>query len=868
VPGPPPPPALAHPLRIGADGRFELRPAEYRLLVDGQPAALGGRALDLLLALAARPGELLTKARLLDLVWPGLVVEENNLRVQINTLRRVLGEGAIATVPGRGYRFTAALQALDAAGQPALLPPAASPGAAATLAPAGLPAGGQPGLFGRGEDLAALEAGLQAGGGCTTLVGMPGVGKSSLARLALARWAGPSAWVDLAPLGQGAQIPGAIARALGAQLDDGDPLPPLLRLLDGQPLLLVLDNAEHLAEACAGWAQAFAAAPALRLLLTSQLPLGLATERLQRLEPLAVTDGPGLLERPDGALALMLARIRQADSRYPLGPAQLPLLLALCRQLDGLPLALEMAAARVPLMGLQAVHDALAERFALLARGRRDALARHRTLHDALDWSYQLLSPAEQRLFRALGVFAGSFSLDLAVGLSTEEHVGRWDVVDGLAALAERSLVTVSGDEPPRYRLLETLRAFALARLGEPAAAAEWASLRRRHAVAVLALFTGPQGDANSLSEAEARAEMDNAREAFAWAREHDLATAAQLGARLTRIVGFTVWRQEVTDWMLSLQPLMAGPAGHALAPLLQADWWSMLAYLLNVRRSAAARPAAECAVGLWRQLGNPLRLHGALCHWVRAITDAGPELARACAELEQVGGSLGLPAEEVRMHGALAEAARLRGDVPARLKHREQELRLSRSLGWTDMAQATESNVCVALLDLGRHAEAASRAQALVNRLAADGGERNGNLPWALNVLIEALTGQGRLDEAQALLPRSLAAGRQFGTTVAWQGVLGLLLAQGRHPAAARLAGHLQQRWDTGGASHDPDERRRLLQCLAVARAHLGPDEAEARVAEGRRLSDDAATALAVDFTPARSSSGESPTPPPPRRP
>ncbi|HSW07718.1 ATP-binding protein, partial [Aquabacterium sp.] len=778
--------APTRPLHFGPGGRFELRPAEYRLLVDGQPAALGGRALDLLMALAAYPSELRTKGELLDIVWPGLVVEENNLRVQINTLRRLLGEDAIATVPGRGYRLSAALQAEpEAPASPAELPPAPAaaraPGIAVTQR-----------LFGRDADLARLESLLQAGSGCITLVGTPGVGKSSLARVAQARWPGRSAWVDLAPLTLGGQMAGAIARALGAQLDEGEPAVQVLQLLQvlrllpqDAPLLLVLDNAEHLIERCADWASQLRAAPQLQLLVTSQLPLGTGSEQILRLEPLPVLD---TAEAPEGALALLVDRISAADNRFQLTPGALPLLNALCRQLDGLPLALEMAAARVPLMGLRAVHDALVERFALLSRGRRDSPARHRSLHDALDWSYGLLGAQDQRLFRAIGVFAGGFTLDLALALTADEHVGRWDLIDGLATLVERSLVSVSlgaspgvsDGEPPRYRLLETMRAYALRKLACPApgAADESPSLRRRHAAAVLALFT--RGD----SSAQCLAEMDNAREAFLWARDHELAVAAQLSARVAHEIGFTVWRQEVTEWMLSLQPAMQQAAGQALPLQTQAFWWAMLAYVLNVRRDRAARPAAKQAVSLWRQLGQAAELQAALAHWVRAITEPGPELDEACAALLQSAAAdadAASPRALLRVHGALAEAARVRGDAQALLACREQELLMSRELGWNDMAQAAESNVCAALIELGRHIEASERSDRLLRQIDADGGDANGNLPWALNVRVESLVPLGRFTEARALLPRSLATGRRFGTTVAWQGILVLVVAQQR---------------------------------------------------------------------------------------
>ncbi|KQY81872.1 winged helix-turn-helix domain-containing protein [Pelomonas sp. Root1444] len=802
-------------LRFGAGGRFELRPAEHRLLVDGAPSALGGRALDLLFALTERPGELRTKGELIERVWPGLVVEEGNLRVQVNGLRRLLGEDSIATVPGRGYRFTAALH--DEAAAPARAPVAPSSKA----------------LFGRDADLARLQAAL-AGTGCVTLVGTAGVGKSSLARVAAAGRQGGGAWVDLATLTQEAQVAEAIARALGGQLGGGDPLPQVLELLPahGEPLL-VLDNAEHLAAGCARWAAELESR--LTLLVTSQLPLGVPGERLLRLEPLPVGDGVDGRDAGEGALALLVARIRAVDARFDVSARSLPLLAALCRQLDGLPLALELAAARVPLMGLQAVHDALAERFALLSRGRRDSPARHRNLLDALDWSYGLLAPAEQSLFRALGVFAGGFTLELAATLSGDEHVSRWDIVDGLAALVERSLVSVNGEDPPRYRLLETMRAHALAKLGDD----ERHSARRRHAAAVLALIT-PSDDAQLWL-----ADMENVREAFLWARANDLATAAQIGARAARVMVFTVWRHEVTDWLLSLQPAIEAHGG-GLPPQVRALFWSMTAYLLGIRVDPRAVAAARLAVALWRPLGNPTELQIAAAHWVRAFTEPVPELDEACALLSQLTDGDDTPQAQLRLNGALAVAARIRGDTQALLACMEREQLAARELGLQQRVQVAENNICLTLVRLGRFAEGAERTRALLQSIDPDGSGRNGSLPWVLNALVEALVGLGRLDEAAALVPRSLAAGRRFGTTVAWLGILPLLAEQRRVEAAGRLAGYVRRLWTANDTALDPRELQALTCATEAAQALLGRDLAAALAAEGRGLSDEAAAALA----------------------
>ena len=272
---------------------------------------------------------------------------------------------------------------------------------------------------------------------------------------------------------------------------------------------------------------------------------------------------------------------------------------AVCTQLDGLPLALEMAAARVPLLGLQGVHDALAQRFALLTRGHRDAATRHRTLHNALDWSYRLLGPAEQRLFRALGVFADGFTLALAVALMTDDADARWDVVDGLATLADRSLVVVCRDDPPRYRLLETMRAFALEQLARSNDAAdEEAAVRERHAGVMLALFAR-HTVGNSTTMALCLPEMGNARDAIAWARDHDLGVAAQLSARVVAVTTFTVWRYESGNWLLALETLMDQAAGLALPAEVQATWWTERTRIGAIRRDASARVAGRRAVAL-----------------------------------------------------------------------------------------------------------------------------------------------------------------------------------------------------------------------------------------------------------------------------
>lgn len=838
----------AAPLRFGPSERFELQPAERRLLVDGQPAPLGRRALDLLIVLAAQPDHLLTKHELLDRVWPGLVVEEANLQMQISKLRKVLGSEVIATVPGRGYRFTAVVGSAGPA--PALPPEPALPAAPRAAAHR---------LIGRDDDLARVEALLRQGGGCVTLVGSPGVGKTSLARAAAGRWPGRAAWVDLAALTQGSQVAPAVARALELQLSGSDErgAAQLVDALQGQALLLVLDNAEHLIQTCAELATLLRPLAGTVLLATSQVPLAVNGEQVLRLEPLALP-GPGtslasLASPGQGALALLVERIVAADQRFVVTPPQLPLLQAICAQLDGLPLALEMVAARVPLLGLQGVHDALTERFALLTRGHRDAVPRHRTLHHALEWSYCLLGAAEQRLFRALGVFAGGFTLELVVALMTDDAGARWDVIDGLAALADRSLLVVGSEDPPRYRLLETMRAFALEQLAQSTAPVdEEAIARRRHAAAVLALLARhTPGDATTL--ARCLAEMANAREAIAWARDHDLGLAAQLTAGVTFVTTFTTWRHESGNWLLALEGLMEQPAGLALPAAVQAAWWTERARVGSIRREAGGLAAARRAVALWRPLNQPRQLLRATLIWVRCFGVADPELELACADLQaQAAAFPDLPLRErLSVQGALTRAAVIRDDRGAWLAGREAELALALQLGDHDAADAAESSVVDALCGLGRYAEARQRGEAMLARVDADGSGRNANLPWVIGGLLDALTSLGRLEEARALLPRALAAGRRFNVPAMWPQLCALAVAEKRYPAAAQLLGYTRQCYEAGGTRFEPAEEDIMRRAEAGAGAALGPEQLQTWLRHGRMLDEDAAEALAAGALP-----------------
>ena len=538
---------------------FELNPARRQLMQRGQTLQVGGRAMDLLLLLIAQRHRTVDKAELIDHCWPGQAVEPNNLAVQVWALRRLLGNEVIATVPGRGYQFIAATHET-----PTAQPPTANTTTLAAAPPLPLLSS----MFGRDADLAQLLALLQQHR-LLTLLGPPGVGKTRLAQAVVAAWvaAGDAALlVDLATVADAAGLETAVRLALG--LADSGPSHQTdnawMVLLAEQRLLLVLDNCEHLAAALARLAAALLAhAPGLRLLATSQRPLGLPAEQQLRLHPLPVpinADPANAQANP--ALQLLLARVRALDQGFALADGDLPAAVDLCRQLDGLPLAIELAAVRVPTLGLHGVHARLGDRLRLLARV--GASQRHATLADALAWSVSLLAPPQQHLLHALGVCNGSFGIDLALQLGQASGLAEWAVLDGLGQLADHSLlVSVAPGDPHRLRLLETTRAYALAQLQTRG---ELERLRQCHAEAVCALLArdGQAREAGRLSGDQAlngvRLELDNIRVAMDWALAAP--ERAPVGHSLVSdawpAMMFMGLYHEATRWMLALLPHLA----------------------------------------------------------------------------------------------------------------------------------------------------------------------------------------------------------------------------------------------------------------------------------------------------------------------
>ncbi|HZQ35553.1 MAG TPA: AAA family ATPase, partial [Dehalococcoidia bacterium] len=388
-------------------------------------------------------------------------------------------------------------------------------------------------LIGRAADCAAVRALLERAR-LVTLTGPPGVGKTLLAQHITADlsagFAGGATWVALDALRDADLVPDAIARALGVRETTGSTLTAAITgQIGDRRLLLVLDNVEHLVEAALVIAELLAACPALVILATGRAPWRIRAEQQYALEPLETRPTgqaaiAAWMQEPGAAVELFVARVRAALPDFALAAENSTDIALICRRLDGLPLALELAAARAKTLSVRMIAQRLEQRFRLLVNGPRDLPARHQTLLAAISWSYELLDADEQRLFRAAGVFAGGATLEAYAAVVEHPADVAADtsaVLNRLETLVEHSLVRRAGTDGERYVTLESLRAFAAERLE---AEGELAGARRRHAAWCLELtqeaVSGIVGPEQARWVDRLTAERDNLRAALGWALE------------------------------------------------------------------------------------------------------------------------------------------------------------------------------------------------------------------------------------------------------------------------------------------------------------------------------------------------------------
>lgn len=745
-----PPPDLSPTYRFGA---FELHSTQRVLLHQGQAIALGSRALQVLLALVARPGALLTKDDLLQAAWPGLVVEEANVHVAVSQLRKVLGKAAIATVGGLGYRFAL----------PLLQPPAAAPRHQ-------LPTPRTP-FVGRAAELQAAGQQLHSTR-LLTIVGMGGMGKTRLA-LKLAdslqhHYAGGAFFVDLAPVMDGSAVPGAVLRALGLPAAAGatsaaNTAALLVHLNSVQgphgaqgfeglrkpQVLLVLDNCEHQVAAVRALVAALAAAADgaahTTVLATSRQALDACGESCFVLRPLQL---PAADEAPASTTAsgsagpftsdaqqLFVQRVQADSPGFVFDAHSAPLVADICRRLDGIPLALELAAARMKMLSLQQLHGLLRQRFELLSRaahgllssastadaaaaspgrssGPSGASTRQQTLQDVLHWSWDHLAPPQQTLAMALAVCSGGFDLDAAVALfgatstttsatETSSPAGSAAgpspgnpvaVLDSLAQLADRALIHVThGSDTARYGMLETVREYLLAQLARSGQthAARQRHLQHFHALALRAeqattggMNAGQTGNDAAHWATRLDAERDNLMAALAWCHLHGSVTEGlQMVAALKNFWFASGWLE---------QGLQAAQAALARVQperptRLSARVHRLAAQLcLFMSRGDEGAVHARLALAQSQSLGDDAGAAAALCFAGRIAVKSedarsGEALLHEALRRARAAGDLAVVGEALN---ALAFAAIERDDLAAAEAHFGQALQASQQRG------------------------------------------------------------------------------------------------------------------------------------------------------------------------------------------
>ncbi|MEQ1515551.1 MAG: winged helix-turn-helix domain-containing protein [Usitatibacteraceae bacterium] len=786
-------------------GRVEIRPAERRLLVDGAPATVGARAFDLLLALIDRRDRVVTKDELLEVVWPGLIVEENNLQVQISALRKLLGPQALATIPGRGYRFVAPLEAEAAE----------SGGTAPRNTKHNLPAP-LTSFVGREREIRELKE-LLSTTRLVTLTSMGGTGKTRLSMQVAGEVMGEYAdgvWlVELASLTDERLVPAAVATVLGVKEEAGRTvLEALEKFVKDRQLLLILDNCEHLLMASAVLAKTLLqTGRRLQILASSRERLHVMGETAYAVPSLAIPDRFNLADsalsvaqletlKHSEAVRLFADRARAAQPSFQVTEKNAGAIADICRRLDGIPLAIELAAARVYAISVEHIASKLGDRFNLLKGGDKTGMPRQQTLRASIDWSFDFLSESERRLLQQLSVFAGGWTLDAAEAVGASDKGDSSAPLDLLIQLVEKSLLILDA-EGERYRMLETVRQYAEERLHE---SGEENHTRSRHLDFYLALaekarpaLAGPE---QGLWLTRLDPERENLLAAHAWARRID--EGAPLGLRLVRALkpywitrGYLGLGHQMT--VEALAHRKAGERNIArCCGLCDAGWLGVL-----MGRNAEARANLEESLALARELGDTRRVAVAL-----------QPLGLACL------GQLDMAGARTHLQEALSMARELgnKREIAAALNMLAQFLRV---VGERDSAEALYAESLALARELQDHEYIAL----ILLNLAMVSIDRNFSErapPMLLEVfMIAGEIGSKRIGQSALEVVAGLAASRKE-----WK-------------CAARFYAMSEAQATQTGLQRDPADEAFLMPRIELAREALAPADFSSAEASGRTL-------------------------------
>jgi non-specific serine/threonine protein kinase len=738
-------------------GPFRLDAAAKALTYAGAPVELAPRAVGVLAVLVDSAREYVPKSRLMDEVWPGLVVEEANLAVQISAVRRVLarvpgGDKWIETLAKRGYRFVG--------------PVARSPDAASASPRSNLPEL-LTSFVGREHELAELQS-LLAHQRLLTLTGAGGVGKTRLAMhlaAAVIKGYNDGVWlVELAALSDPTLVPQAVNGVLGLKEQRGKSLTErLTEHLQAKQLLLVLDNAEHLIAACAQLSETVLRQCArVTLLVTSRERLGVRGEMTYRVPSLSTPDANRDATAESivayDSVRLFSERVQLHRRHFAITDQNAPALANVCRRLDGIPLAIELAAARVRSMSVEELNQHLELR--LLKTDLRTALPRQQTLRALIDWSYDLLGTTEQALFRRLSVFAGGWTLAAAEQVCSDESVGMDAVLEFLASLADKSLLLVEErDGATRCRLLETVRQYARERMAAADGEGRW---RDRHleyfralALEVEPLLKGPE---LQLGLDRLETEHDNLRLALDWAESGHGDSVAGLQ------IATAIW------W-----------------------FWQVRGHLREGRRRLSRLLAAAPATEALAIRARALRGAGALAREQGDYAAAEALHRESLAIRRELGDRSGI----ALVLGSLGAVAIERGNYDAARALEEESLAIQRELGDLLSVAQVLNNLGEVAYYQGDYVTARARLEESVAIYRQLGNE------WGVSMSVNNLgmvaRAEGNLAEALTRLKEGLLIRRELGDTsrgiaLSLEEFACLALALGSPGRAARIWGHAER--------------------------------------------------------------------------
>jgi predicted ATPase/DNA-binding winged helix-turn-helix (wHTH) protein len=836
-------------------GPFRFDAVRGELTREGVPLIVGGRALQLLDALLKRNGGLASKDELFEILWPNLVVEEGNLSTQVWGLRKALGDLErpyrwIATVAGRGYRFTGAVARVavdpdvEVGAETDIPRPGAEPRAQLHNLPAHLTE-----LVGRDQELATLREIIKTRG-LTTLTGMGGLGKTQLALHIGARLIGEFAdgvWlVALERLSRPEQVAEAAAALFGlptpANRSANEVVATYLRR---KALLLILDNCEHMILPAVELVEAIlSAAPDVRVLATSRESMRLAAEHVYRLSPLNIPGAAAGLSAKEAsgfsAILLFSRRAEAALGAFALTDRTAPLAAEICSRLDGIALAIELAAARLKVLPLAELLERLDDRFRLLAGGVRTATPRQQTLEGAIDWSYDLLGDDERRFFRRLAVFGGGFSAAGAHRIAAGRSAENLDALDLLASLVEKSLVAPADNDAGRFRLYESTRAFCLARL-EKEDAAECLSCLLDFEIA-----TFEQAEKERPTTAAASwlrkygPELENLRAALTWAfgSNGDARRGAQLVSCSTEIWRDFSLARERLHWLERAAEKVDGATPIEIrARLLLAPIPAIFG-----RREAPAK-ALE-AIALFRQTNDKLFLAMALRIAGMAVAREGDVAASHVflEEAETIARTMGLTRTLLLVLSTQAVLRKFAGDYAGARRYHAECLALSRSLGSPSTILLSQINLAEIDFAEGLGAEAVDRAK------EACAFARQAGMPLDLADALQNLAGyllsQGEVEggktAAREALELKLALNPQSWLVHCIEHLALAAAVEGDLSLAARMAGYTDHRLRAEGAARETTEQVGWSNLQRLLATGLPTEERDRLAAEGAKWPDD----------------------------